>query len=38
MDKVYQSIISCEIQDILRRQHVHNKRRLPFSGRKRRIH
>jgi len=38
MDKVYRSTIPCQIEDILRRQHVHNNRRLPFSGRKRRIH
>ncbi|CAF2942551.1 unnamed protein product [Rotaria sp. Silwood2] len=38
MDKVYHSSIRCDIHDILRRQHVHNSRRLPFSGRKRKIY
>ncbi|CAF4112032.1 unnamed protein product [Rotaria sordida] len=38
MDKVYYSSIRCDIHDILRRQHVHNTRRLPFSGRKRKIY
>jgi hypothetical protein len=38
MDKVFSSSIPCQIDDILRRQHVHNTRRLPYSGRKRRIY
>jgi len=38
MDKVYFSPIPCQIHDILRRQHVYNTRRLPYSGRKRRIY
>ncbi|CAF0771522.1 unnamed protein product [Adineta steineri] len=38
MDKVFQSSIPCQIQDIFRRQHVQNNRRLLFSGRKRIIH
>lgn len=38
MDKVYQSSIPCDINDIVRRQHVHSNHRLPFSGRKRRIY
>jgi len=38
MDKVYFSSIPCQINDVLRRQHVYNTRRLPYSGRKRRIY
>jgi hypothetical protein len=38
MDKVFSSSNPCQIHDILRRQHVHNNRRLPYSGRKRRIY
>ncbi|CAF3473966.1 unnamed protein product [Rotaria socialis] len=38
MDKVYHSSIRCDIHDIIRRQHVHNNRRLPFSGRRRRVY
>jgi hypothetical protein len=38
MDNLYHSPFPCQIQDILRRKHVYNTRRLPYSRRKRIIH
>lgn len=37
MDQVFRSKSPCSIPDILRRRHVQRHRRLPYSGRRRRV-